>query len=166
MDIDDPAWPLLDDFVRQLADGRTPATIRHHARVRRRLYSFLDTADMTLGLGGASAVLLEAERQFHDSGAFWQLFGPDELVGCLPSFLHETWLPAGAQEARHQVTVVGRLLTFLDRSGSIDRRRVASAFRQAKDAVEQARRGIAERPVPAVEASLPLRFRQEEGPRW
>jgi hypothetical protein len=167
MDFDDPGWPLIDDFFGQLADGRAAVTVRRYGRVRSRLYAFLDTGDMTLGLGSDPASLLDAERQFHDGGAFWHLFGPDELVCCLPSFLHETWLPEPVQEARTQITVVARLLTFLGRSGEMDWQGVRCAFWEAEAAVKRARRELAARPTePAADQQLPARFRREAGPQW
>ncbi|MCL3819002.1 hypothetical protein [Aeromicrobium wangtongii] len=153
MDVDEPGWPLIDDFFGRLADGRASATVRRYARVRSRLYVFLDTADLTLVLGSDRAALLEVERQLHDGGAFWQLFGPDELACCLPDFLHEPWLPGGAQEARVQVTVVARLLALLGRASAPD--------------VQRAREEIAARPEsPAPAARLPARFRREAGWQW
>jgi hypothetical protein len=158
MDHDEPGWPLIDDFFSSAADGRSLATARRYLRVRSRLYAFLDTADMTLGLGSEPASLLEAERQFHVSGAFWTLFGPDELACCLPSFLHETWLPASTAEARTQISLVGRLLPRLGSS---------CGRHEAEAAVVRARRQLAERPAPVVDPPhLPERFRQQEGPRW
>ena len=158
MDIDTPGWPLIDDFFAAQAEGRATATVRRYARVRLRLYDFLDTADMTLGLGSTPATVLEAERQFHPSGAFWVLFGADELACCLPSFVHETWLPRGLGEARTQISLVGRLLPLLGSS---------CARYEAADALARARRQLAEReddePAPA---RLPDRFRRQEGPRW
>lgn len=158
MDIDTPGWPLIDDFFAAQAEGRTTATVRRYARVRARLYEFLDTADMTLGLGSSPAALLEAERQFHGSGAFWVLFGADELACCLPSFLHETWLPAAVGEARTQISLVGRLVPRLGSS---------CARYEARDAVERARRQLAERDTDEPGSPrLPDRFRRQEGPRW
>ncbi len=158
MDHDEPGWPLIDDFFTSQGEGRSVATMRRYERVRARLYDFLDTADMTLGLGSHPAVLLEAERQFHVSGAFWTLFGADELACCLPSFVHETWLPASAGEARTQISLVGRLLPRLGSSRGRS---------EAEDAVARARRELAARPAaePAP-PRIPDRFRRQEGPRW
>lgn len=158
MDIDTPGWPLIDDFFAEQAAGRAAATVRRYARVRSRLYAFLDTADMTLGLGSTPAALLEAERQFHASGAFWVLFGADELACCLPSFLHETWLPVGVGEARTQISLVARLGPRLGSS---------CAGYEVRDAVVRARRQLAERADDEPGAQrLPERFRRQEGPRW
>ena len=168
MDIDEPGWPLIDDFFRAEADGRSAPTVRRYERVRRRLMSFLDTGDMSLGLGTQPAALLEAERQFHDTGAFWTLLGPEELICCLPSFLHETWLPERTGEARTQISLVGRLLTALRRRHDFDWRVVSCAHLEAQAAVEQARRDLADRPAePWTKAhELPARMRRESGPEW
>lgn len=142
MDIDEPGWLLIDDFFRAEAAGKSAATVRRYVRVRERLMAFLDTGDMTLGLGTHPAGLLEAERQFHDAGAFWSLFGPDELVCCLPSFLHESWLPDGVGEARTQISLVSRLLSYVSRHQDIDWQLTACAWYDAEAAVKRARRDI------------------------
>ncbi|MET0931626.1 MAG: hypothetical protein ABWX74_19045 [Aeromicrobium sp.] len=166
MDIDEPGWPLIDDFFQAEAEGKSAATVRRYARVRERLTAFLDTGDMSLGLGTHMAALLESERQFHDSGAFWTLFGPAELVGCLPSFLHETWLPGQVAEARTQISLVGRLLTVL-RQGHIDRRLTQCAVYDAEAAVARARRDLARRSHPSARGDhMPDRFLQQPGPEW
>ena len=158
MDHDEPGWPLIDDFFTSEAEGRSVATVRRYHRVRARLYDFLDTADMTLGLGADPAALLEAERQFHVSGAFWTLYGVDELASCLPSFVHETWLPTSTGEARTQISLVGRLLPRLGPAGGLA---------GAEDAVARARRELAARPpVDDTPPRMPDRFRQQDGPRW
>lgn len=167
MDIDEPAWPLIDDFFRAEAEGRSAATVRRYARVRARLLSFLETGDMSLGLGTYPASLLESERQFHDTGAFWALFGADELVCCLPSFLHETWLPEEVGEARTQISLVGRLLSSLSRNRDIDWQTTACAWYDAESAVKRARRELGRRPVETAEQPrMPARFHQQPGPLW
>ena len=93
MDPSEPGWQLLDDFFAKEASGRAEATVRRYGRVRDRLTQFLDTGEMSPWLGTHPGTLLSAEREFHDNGAFWQLFGPDELVCVLPGFLLEPWLP-------------------------------------------------------------------------
>lgn len=168
MDIDDPGWPLIDDFFRAEAEDRSAATVRRYARVRQRLVHFLDTADMALGLGTHPATLLDAERQFHDSGAFWTLFGPAELVCCLPSFLHATWLPESAADARAQISLVGRLLKHLSRGGWLDRVDVTCAYWDAEAAVKRARREVAARSHEPEDGPvrMPSRLRQPPGPEW
>lgn len=165
MDIDEPGWPLIDDFFDTLCAGRRPTTARRYQRIRHRLYEFLDTGDLTLGLGSDQATLLEAERQFHDSGAFWSVFGPDELVHCLPSFLHETWLPDGGAQARAQITVVSRLLRSLA-GHDLDWQVTRCAYWEAEAAVAQARRDLARRPAASVDPTMPSRFLQQPGADW
>jgi hypothetical protein len=119
MELDEPGWPLIDDFVRQLAEGRKPETIRRYDRVRCRLTHFLDPASMAFDLGVAEATLLEAEREFHEHGAFWLLYGPAELAECLPGFVSEPWLPSSVVESRVQISMVTRLVASLHKAGMI-----------------------------------------------
>lgn len=167
MDAGEPGWALIDDFFADLAVGRSAATVRRYVRVRQRLGHFLDTADMTLGLGGDRTILLEAERQFHPDGAFWTIYGADELVACLPSFLHETWLPRTRAEARMQISVTSRLVDHLVRSGLLSATTprhlivaVARAVDHARDSIEPA--------ATTDEGSnrMPRRFLQQPGPEW
>lgn len=115
MDIDEPGWAMLDDFFGHLSVGRTAETVRRYARVRHRLYDFLDLDDMTAWLDPADATLLAAEREFCREGAFWTVLGFDELLRCLPGFVATDVLPTGAAEARMQVSVTGRLAKYLRR---------------------------------------------------
>lgn len=162
MDLDEPSWPLIDDFFAELARRRSAVTVRRYVRIHHRLVGFLDTADMTLGLGDDRAKLLEAEREFHDSGAFWILYGSAELVECLPSFLHESWLPRGVTEARMQVSVTSRLLDHLMRQGLIDGFVSREVLAGVCRAIDQARRdvetGAAEQS--AGPQTMPRRFLQ------
>lgn len=168
MHIDEPGWPLIDDFFAHEADGKAAATVRRYARVRARLTHFLDTGDMALGLGTHPATLLEAEREFHDGGAFWTLFGAPELVCCLPSFLHETWLPESTADARAQISLVGRLLTHLSRGGHLAHVDVGCAYWDAEAAVKRARRALADRAQESDDHAtrMPDRLRQQPGPQW
>jgi hypothetical protein len=166
MDIDEPGWPVIDDFFRAEAEGRSAATVRRYARVRQRLMTFLDTADMSLGLGTHQVSLLESERQFHDTGAFWSLYGLEELVCCLPSFLHETWLPEHRQEAGTQISLVSRLLAMIGRHRDFDRSVASCALYEADDAVRRARIEVRERSAEPGDATMPTRFLQQPGPEW
>jgi len=170
MNPDDPGWPLLDDFFAKEASGRAEATVRRYVRVRDRLTQFLDTADMSPWLGTHPATLLCAEREFHESGAFWQLFGPDEVVYVLPGFLHEEWLPPSLGEARTQISLVSRLLSHLSRTRLLDFSVVRCAYWEAEAAVKQARVDLEERSAAREPdewaQNMPLRFRQEPGPQW
>lgn len=170
MDPDEPAWPLLDDFFAKEASGRAEATVRRYVRVRDRLTQFLDTADMSRWLGTEPATLLSAEREFHENGAFWQLFGPDELVCVLPGFLLEPWVPGSLGEARTQISLMSRLLSHLSRKRLLDLSVTSCAFWEAETAVKQARIDLEARSV-SREADewaqdMPARFRQEPGPQW
>ena len=170
MDADEPGWQLLDDFFAGEASGRAEATVRRYVRVRDRLMQFLDTADMSPFLGTHPGSLLSAEREFHDSGAFWQLFGPDELVCVLPGFLLEPWTPASLGEARTQISLVSRLLSYLSRKRLLDFSVVRCAYWEAEAAVKQARVDLevrsASREPDAWAREMPSRFRQGPGPQW
>ena len=124
MDIDGPGWPLIDDFFEHLSTGRAASTVRRYARVRLRLYDFLDVDDMASWLTPDEVVLLAAEREFDRDGALLRLLGADGLVRCLPGLVAEQRLPTTAAEARMQVSVTGRLLRHLERidAGSRDMR--------------------------------------------
>lgn len=170
MDFDEPGWQLLDDFF--IAEGgvRSAATLRRYARVRDRLTHYLDVEDMAPWLGTHPATLLSAEREFHENGAFWQLFGADELVCALPGFLEPSWMPDGVGEARTQVSLVERLLKYLSRHRLVDWGWLGCAGYEADAAVRQARRQLyrrAEERLPDAWASdMPPRFKQLPGPQW
>ena len=170
MDIDEPGWPLIDDFFATEAAGRAEPTVRRYVRVRDRLTQFLDTADMSRWLGSEPATLLSAEREFHELGAFWQLFGPDELVCVLPGFLLEPWMPESLGEARTQISLVSRLLSHLSRERLLDFSVFGCAYWEAEAAVKQARIDLearsAARQPDAWAQEMPGRFRQEPGPQW
>ncbi|WP_332662683.1 hypothetical protein [Aeromicrobium sp.] len=170
MDIDEPGWPLIDDFFAKEASGRAEATVRRYVRVRDRLTQFLDTADMGRWLGTHPATLLEAEREFHELGAFWQLFGPDELVCVLPGFLLEPWMPESLGEARTQISLVSRLLSHLSRKRLLDFSVIRCAYWESEAAVKQARIDLEARSaarMPDEHAQeMPSRFKQQPGPQW
>ncbi|MGA8988210.1 hypothetical protein [Aeromicrobium sp.] len=170
MDHDEPGWPLVDDFFGAEAAGRSTPTERRYVRVRGRLTHYLDTAELGAGLGSQQATLLSAEREFHDRGAFWLLFGPDELVSVLPGFLLAPWLPAGLGESRTQISLVSRLLKHLVRHQLLDRSLTGGTYRDAEAAVGKARIDLAARSAaqgPGVGArEIPARFRRQPGPRW
>jgi hypothetical protein len=170
MDADEPGWQLLDDFIADEAFGRAEATVRRYARVRARLTHYLDVGEMADWLGRQPATLLGAEREFHEHGAFWQLFGPDELVCCLPGFLLEPWIPESLGEARTQISLVSRLLSHLSRKRLLDFSVVRCAYWEAEAAVQQARADLQARSDGREPddwaGQMPRRFRQEPGPRW
>lgn len=161
MDADEPGWPIIDDFFRDLAVGRSVTTARRYLRVRARLYRFLDTADLGTALGPAlgedAATALERGRQTHASGSFWALYGLDELSRCLPAFVHEPWLPVGLAEARTQLSVVSRLAARLG---------ATPASSETAVAVVQARERLDRRPPVIEPARMPARFLAHPGPLW
>ncbi|AXT85418.1 hypothetical protein C6I20_09605 [Aeromicrobium sp. A1-2] len=170
MELDEPGWHLLDDFFIAEAADRAIPTVRRYVRVRGRLTYFLDTAEMGDWLGAQSATLLSAEREFHDRGAFWQLFGPNELMCVIPGFLRPPWLPEGLGESRTQISLMSRLLSHLSRQQLLDLSVFRCAYWDAEAAIKQARVDFARRSAarkPDDWASeMPGRFRQEPGPQW
>ena len=141
--IEEPGWLLLDDFFRAEARGRSPATVRRHARVRQRLMDFLDLADLAPCLGTEPATLVELERQLCPQGAFWSGLGADELVCCLVGFVQAPWLPRSVAEARTQISLTGRLLTHLEGRGVLDLRLVGCVLRDTEVALQRAREDLA-----------------------
>lgn len=166
MEIDEPGWPLIDDFIQELAEGRKPETVRRYAQVRDRLTCFLDTAELAFDLGPGPATLLEAEREFHEHGAFWLLYGPTELVVCLPGFISAPWLPDSAAAARVQISVVARLVDSLGRSGAV----APSAIVDAKRAITYARHELERRSAASAPdehaTQIPHRLLRKPGAEW
>ncbi|MFC5678472.1 hypothetical protein [Aeromicrobium endophyticum] len=157
MDADEPGWPMIDDFFRDLAVGRSAATARRYLRVRARLYAFLETADLSGALGADAATVLQAERQRHDSGAFWAVLGVGELARCLPAFAGDPWLPDGLAEARVHLSVVSRLAARLgDSPGRHD----------VHAAVDLSRELLDVRPSATEPPRMPDRFLRRPGPSW
>ena len=166
MELDEPGWPLIDDFVHQLSEGRKPETTRRYERVRQRLTHFLDTAEMAFDLGTAEMTLLEAEREFHEHGAFWLLYGPTELVACLPGFISEPWLAESAGEARVQISVVSRLVAALHKSGLITAVSHADAVRAVAYARKQLDRRSALQSRDSGEIKIPRRLLGKPTAEW
>ncbi|WP_370618471.1 hypothetical protein [Mumia sp. Pv 4-285] len=111
--------PILADFLADVQRDRTARTQRAYAGVVLHLQHYLDTADMCPHLGTHDGTLLAQERQVTGSeGSFFRLFGPGELLCCLPGFLDDPWL-ASTPQPRSHVALVGRLLRFLDRRGLV-----------------------------------------------
>ena len=170
MILDEPGWQLIDDFFLHEGQGRSESTARRYERIRSRLTEFLDLADMADSLGTHPATLLEAEREFHEHGAFWQLFGADELVCCLPAFLSDGWMPRSLGESRTQISLVGRLLTHLRRNQVLDFSVVRCAFWEAEAAVKAARDNVAARASTAKpddwSTDIPARLRDQRSTDW
>lgn len=172
MHLEEPGWPLIDTFFLRLAEGRKPETVRRYARVRLRLYDFLDVDDMIEWLGPDDATLLAAEREFVRDGAVWSVFGLDGVLRCLPGFLTEARLPTSAAEARMQVSVIGRFVTDLRNRHMVPREDVQSLL-IARRAVMRARTRLdVARRSPEVQDAIDQidrvhgRFRQQPGPQW
>ncbi len=171
MEIDEPGWPLIDDFFEGLAEGRKAPTVRRYARVRHRLYEFLDNDDMSAWLQPDEVTLLAAEREFGREGAVRSVVGLDGLLRCLPGFLAVERLPSTAAEARMQISVVSRFVNYL-RGWHLDPGQHYTSLAIAMRAVRRARLDLRARDSPSLQAAvdqidqMPRRFRQEPGPQW
>lgn len=132
----------LERFIAEESVGRTSATARRYQRVLVRLLQMLDTLDVASYLGTGPAGLLEVERDFGREGAFFRLFGYDELVCCLPALLEPPWLPQAAGERRTQISIVDRLLRRLRQDHVLDMAVVACAVWEAHAAVRRARDAV------------------------
>ncbi|MCW2831788.1 MAG: hypothetical protein JWP31_2480 [Aeromicrobium sp.] len=168
---EEPGWSLVDDFFSGLASGRRPETVRRYARVRLRLYDFLDVDDMTRWLGPDDATLLAAEREFARDGAVRNLFGLDGLLRCLPGFVATARLPSSGAEARMQISVTGRLVADLHRRHLVPRSS-REAWTSARQAAISARHDLEVRSRPLSPSSkcaageINARMRQQPGPQW
>lgn len=169
MDLDEPGWPLIDDFFLGLAEGRRPETARRYARVRHRLYDFLDTDDMRQWLDPDEATLLAAEREFAREGAVRAVVDLEGLLRCLPGFVGEEPLPTGDAEARMQISVVGRLVVHV-RDDHLAPGEHQQSVAVATRAVRRARLAVDTRhDDPALQVTLDQindRFKQQPGPQW
>lgn len=171
MEIDEPGWPLIDDFFEGLAEGRTAPTVRRYARVRHRLYDFLDDDDMSGWLQPDEVTLLAAEREFGREGALRSIAGIDGLLRCLPGFVAVDRLPPTEAEARMQISVISRFVDYL-RGWHLDRREHARSWALAVQAVRRARLDLHARDSPSLQAAIDDidrihgRFKQEPGPQW
>lgn len=133
---------LFDRFVADAGRGKTIATQRRYAQVIARLLQFLDQVDVAPHLGTDAAALLEIERDFGRRGAFLRVLDATELVCCLPEFVGAQWLPSESGPARTQISLTGRLLTWMRRHQLIDWSAGACAFYETEAAVRQARESV------------------------
>lgn len=132
----------LQRFVAEEAFDVTRSTADRYERVLEHLLTFLDEVDVAPHLGTGPATLLASERQFGERGAFFRVFGFDELVVCLAGFVENDWLLPARVDARTQISLTGRLLTRLRRDGLLDMFSVACAFLDTEAAVALARRTV------------------------
>lgn len=171
MEIDEPGWPLIDDFFSGLAEGRKAPTVRRYARVRHRLYDFLDEDDMSAWLEPDEVTLLAAEREFGRDGALRSAVGLDGLLRCLPGFLAAERLPSTTAEARMQISVISRFVNYLRGWHLVPREHFRSLVMAAR-AVQRARLDLHARDSPSLQAAIDQidqihgRFKQPPGPQW
>lgn len=134
--------PDLSEFLVQMCTGRRPQTSARYIRVLGHLGRFAAEVELDVvarPLGTDCATLLGCEREFGRGGAFWRIFGYDELVCCLPGFIEGEWLLPQRADARTQVSLTARLLPWLRRRGIIDMSLCACAYWDAEYAVKKAR---------------------------
>lgn len=84
-----------------------------------------------------NARLAEARR---GGRGFFGALGLEAAIACLPRFLEPDWLLETAADARAQVSLIGRLLVWLDRTGSLDPDLLGCAFYEAQAAVRAAQK--------------------------
>jgi hypothetical protein len=132
----------LQRFFAHEALGVRPATARRYEHVAAHLFRFLDDVDVVRQLGAGPAALLESERQFGRSGAFFRVLGFDELVACLADFVAPEWLLPADVDARTQISLTDRLLKRLQREQLIDMPIVACAYLDTEAAIKAARRHL------------------------
>ncbi|HET7326234.1 MAG TPA: hypothetical protein VFJ14_03015 [Nocardioidaceae bacterium] len=134
--------PDLADFLVHVSTGRRPQTSVRYVRVLEHLARFVAEIKLDVvahQLGTDCAMLLGSEREFDCGSAFWRVFGYDELVCCLPSFIEDEWLLPQHADARTQVSLTARLLPWMRRRGIIDMSLCACAYWDAEYAVKKAR---------------------------
>jgi hypothetical protein len=153
MELDEPGWPLIDDFFEDLAQGRKPVTVRRYVRVRQRLYDFLDVDDMCRWLEPDEVTLLAAEREFGRDGAVRSALGLGGLLRCLSGFVGEDVLPSTTAEARMQISVVNRFVIHL-RDHHLVPRAERRSLLIAGRAVRRARLDLIARDRPSLRAAI------------
>lgn len=144
--------PTLDDLFDRFLDAecrdKSASTVRRYRRVFEHLQDFLDTVDAAPLLGTDPAELLEVERGFGQRGAFARVFDPTDFVCCLLAFIGEPWLMTAPADARAQVSLMGRLLVWFERSNCISMWNGSCAFYEAEAQVRHARLGLRKRAGP------------------
>lgn len=128
---------MLDEFFEQESAGRSESTRSRNRRVHEQLVRFLDEGDMSRALDAHENALLAGVRR--DGRGFLDVFGPEEAVVCLARFVRSDWLLERATDARAQVELAGRLITWLDARGHLDHDRLGGALYEAEAAVREAR---------------------------
>lgn len=133
----DQAVTLLRGFFEQESADKADATRSRYRRVQQQLTSFLDHGDMSRSLGLHENAVLGAARR--NGRAFFDVFGLEELVSCLPRFVEDDWLLDPTSSARTQVMLAGRLVTWLDEGGHLDHELLGRGLHEAHGAVLTAR---------------------------
>lgn len=105
-------------FAIQASRSASDATQDRRERIRRHLFDFLESADVSGYLDPHELSLLAAARR--RGGGALAVIGPSQLVACLPAFITGDWLLPHRADARMQIAVTGRLVTWLDRAGHLD----------------------------------------------
>lgn len=132
---------VLDDFERDGAIARHPATARRFAATRTRLLAYLAT-DAQHALLPDERLLLQAERQFGPDGAFARVFGPEVLIAALPGFLEPGWLPRQVYDGRLQVRFVELLCQWVVARGLVNAGEMSCLIYGVHDAARAARAAL------------------------
>lgn len=133
----DQARRVLDSFFEQESVGRSEPTRSRNRRVHEHLVRFLDEGDMSRTLDTHENAVLAAARR--DGRGFLDVFGLEEAVVCLARFVRSDWLPERITDARAQVALAGRLITWLDARGHLDHDLMGCGLYEAEAAVREAR---------------------------
>jgi len=104
-----------------------PLFAESHGVLRDRMIRVMTAIDRFLEAEGEliltpdDSVMLAAERQFTDKGAFVRTMHADDLIFALPGFLSPPWLHPDPLMQRVQLTVVQRLVEFVRDQVGLDR---------------------------------------------
>jgi hypothetical protein len=126
-------------FVEQVA-GKPEGTVRRYEVVRQHLMVFLQTADVDDVLAPQQVSLVQQARR---SGAgFFAVCDLNDMVACLPHFVSGEWLLPSDVDARTQVRLASRLVTWLETTGELNSSPGGSTSPDALASITSARRGL------------------------
>lgn len=154
----DQARTLLSVFFERESADKSDPTRSRYCRVQQQLARFVDQGDMSRSLDAHENAVLAGARR--NGRGFLDVFGLEELVVCLPRFVDHDWLLEQTTDARAQVMIVGKLITWLDETGHLDHELLGCALYEAQAAVRGAKEllrpsSIVEQPTAEFGSSRP-----------